>query len=414
MRTKLSILIIFVVTFLIYFGVASNFSFKPRWALDYFNPLAKSLLDYRLDLVNPSVTYDLVNFMGKWYMPWGILPALVLVPIQAFLGRFIPSLYLTLGFASLDVAVVYLLLLRLKKEFFPNLSHVEIYLLLGLFAFGTTHFYVGTLGSVWHVDQMVTNFLGTLGIYVIFKKQRQLKDYVVSAWILSLALLGRATIILLMVFPICLYLWQFLLLKKFRLSAAIKAIGSAILIFGIPIILFTSLFFLYNYLRFYNPFEYGYQFIQESPYLQQIRETNGIMSLKNMPRNLWYMLFEIPNVGFTNKINLGLNLNGNSIFFLTPPLLAAFLANPFSKRKRIILVDPYIFSLWMTVLVTLIPSLMIYSTGWMQFGFRYSLDITMLLLILSIFGMQGELNILYRLGILFSVVMQLLGIKALM
>lgn len=57
------------------------------------------------------------------------------------------------------------------------MTKLDIYLLLALFAFGTTHFYVGTLSSVWHTDQMVTTFFSTLGLYVIFKKKRKLKDY---------------------------------------------------------------------------------------------------------------------------------------------------------------------------------------------------------------------------------------------
>ena len=61
----------------------------------------------------------------------------------------------------------------------------------------------------------------------------------------------------------------------------------------------------------------------------------------------------------------------------------------------------------------MIPSLLIYSTGWMQFGYRYSLDVTAVLVLLSLFGMKGKLNVLYVIGVAFSVVVYQMGITAL-
>ena len=71
-------------------------------------------------------------------------------------------------------------------------------------------------------------------------------------------------------------------------------------------------------------------------------------------------------------------------------------------------------ALWIAAVVTIVPSLLLYSTGWMQFGYRYTLDITAVLVILSVFGMKGRLNWLYVLGIFFSIVVYQMGITALM
>lgn len=414
MKLNFRIILLFLLVFFIYLGVATKFTFKPIWALDYFNPLASSLLSGRLDIPDPGTTYDLVSFKGKWYLPWGILPSLVLMPVRLIKNQFIPTIYLTVFFSSANLVIVYLLLQRIKKEFFQNIKMYEILLLLALFAFGTTHFYVGTLGSVWHVDQILTSFLGTLGIYIIFKRKRSLKDYLLSSFLFNLALIGRATIFLLIVLPGFLYLWDYFLSKKYSWKQILVSFKTGLVIFGIPFVVFSGWFFFYNYARFQNPFEYGYRYIQESPYLQQIRETTGITSIRYLSTNLWYMVFEIPRLTLDTKITLDFNLKGNSIFFLTPPFLAIFLAIPFAKRKGKIVIDPYIAALWLTGIITIIPSLLIYSTGWMQFGYRYSLDITVILLVLSVFGMKGRLNILYILGIGFSVAMYWMGIQALM
>lgn len=398
MKKIITPLCIFIITFLIYFSVATQFTFKPKWAVDYFNPLAKSLLGLKLDIEASGMTYDLVNYNGKWYIPWGVLTSIFLIPIQLIKGRFIPVLYLSLFFSSLNVVLVYLLLKRIRKEFLPKLSFLAIFIFLILFAFGTTHFYVGTLGSVWHVNQMTTNFLGTLGIYIIFKKKRVTKDYLLCSFFLSAALLGRFTIAMLLILPIFLYLsdkpeWGFNFFKKFFF----------VLVF--PLIFFALLSLSYNYLRFNNPFEFGYSYIHEATHLAQLRQENGLSSLRNLINNSWYMLFEIPTVSFSDKFHFNFNLNGNSIFFLTPPFLTAFLAKP---RNR------YVVGLWLALIFTIIPSLMHYSSGWMQFGYRYSLDITVLLLLLSIFGMKGRVNLLYILGVIFSIAMHLWGINSLM
>jgi hypothetical protein len=397
-------LLVFFTTFFIYFAVGTHFTFKPKWFLDYFNLMAESVRRFHLDIQNSGATYDLVYFKEKWYAPWGPLPAFLLIPGQLLLGRFIPSFYLSIFFESLSTTIFYALLRRIREEFISHLSNFSIVMFTVLLAFGTTQFYVGTLGSAWHVDQMVSAFLATLGIYVVFKKKRKIKDYVISSVIFSLAFLGRPTVALMISLPFFLYLWEHFVerktkQKKFSFFQAIK-------IFGVPIFLFGSLFFLYNYLRFGSLFEYGYSHIHESPYLAGIRKQTGTFSLSYLPYNLWYMLLEIPGISLKEGgLSFHFNLLGNSILFLTPPFLAVFLAP---------LRNPYIVLLWICSAITMLPSLIIYSTGWMQFGYRYSLDITVVLVLLTVFGMKGRINILFILGVFVSICFYLWGIFTLL
>jgi len=415
MKRFLPPVIIFFITFFVYFAVGTQYSFKPKWAIDYFNPMAQSLTHFRLDIPNPGQTYDLIEFKGKWYTPWGILPAVILIPLQLLKGRFIPTFYLSLFFSSLTTVVVFLLLKRLQKEFFHNLSTRGVYLILVLLAFGTAQFYVGTLGSVWHVNQIVSSFFGTLGIFAIFKKKRSSIDYFISSLCFGLGFLGRPTIIFLISLPLSLFTFDLLQKKKLFLAQKQKYIKQIIIIFILPLMFFCSVFFLYNYLRFENLFQTGYDYIQESNNLQEIRKKNGLSSLTNIPQNAWYLLFELPTLQIIkNNVVFNFNLYGNSIFFLTPPFLTIFLAPFIIRKKGGIQIDPFIASLWIAVFSTIIPILMHYSSGWMQFGYRYSLDIMVLLLLLSIFGIRGKLNILYILGIIFAVWMQTLGIHSLM
>lgn len=415
MKHFLYAFIIFIIVLLVYFVVGTNYTLKPKWALDHFNPLANSLLNFRLDIQNPASTYDLSFYKGKWYGPWGIIPALILIPLQYIKGQFVPTFYLSILFSSLNTVIMYFLLRRIRKEFIPKISNIGIYIFLILFAFGTTQFYVGTLGSVWHVDQITTSFLGTLGIYFIFRKERRTIHYFASITCFSLALLGRPTLSLLNVLPISFYLYDLLIIKKLKnIKKNWSILVKEVLFLSIPMFIFAAIFFLYNYARFENIFEYGFNHIHEAPYLEQIRKQNGPFSIKNIPRNLWYMLFEIPGVSFTDKIKFNFNLNGNSIFFLTPPLLTSFLSLILLRKGNKLIFNLYIVFLWITIIVTLMPSWMHYGSGWMQLGYRYTLDINVLLFILSIFGINGRINFLYILGIIFSIVIYIVGINALM
>ncbi len=415
MKRFLPSIIIFLVVLIAYFVVGTNFTLKPKWTIDYFNQMAQSLMHFRLDIQNPGQTHDLIKFQNKWYVPWGILPAVLLIPLQLLKGRFIPTFYLSLFFSSLTTLVVFFLLKRLQKEFLHNLSMISIYTILVLFAFGTTQFYVGTLGSVWHVNQIVSSFFGTLGIFTIFKKNRFPIDYFLSSLFFGLGFLGRPTIIFLLSLPVSLFIFDLLQKKKLFLDQKVKYIKQAIIIFTLPAILFISIFFVYNYIRFGDIFQTGYDYIRESSNLQEIRMKNGLSSLKNIPQNAWYLLFELPTFQLVNNnVIFNFNLYGNSIFFLTPPFLTIFLASLIIRKKGRVQINPVIASLWIAVLATIIPILMHYSSGWMQFGYRYSLDITVLLLLLSVFGIKGKLSLLYILGIVFSIVMYILGIRSLM
>lgn len=400
MKWKFGALIVFVVTFVVYFSVATRFTLHPRWAIDYFNPIARSLLSGRLDIPNPGQTHDLVSFHGKWYTVWGVLPALFLIPVQIIKGRYIPTIYLSVLFGSLNVMLFYLLLKRVKVEFFPRLKTIDIIVLLIFYAFGTTQFYVGTLGSVWHVSQIVSSFFGNAGIYIIFRKRRALMDYLLSSLLISISFLGRVTTVFLIFLPAFFYVWD-------TGHEKTKLQGFAVI--GLPCLFFLCLFLGFNNARFGKPFEYGYSYITEAPSLAAIRLANGVSSFRNIPNNFWHMVLEIPKVTLLPRPEFHPNLLGNSIFFLSPPLLCIFWASPFLKKRKLS-IDPYVAGIWITVLFSLIFVLMHYSTGWMQFGYRYTLDVTMLLVLLTVFALKGKLTPLYYAGVLFSVIMYSWGI----
>ncbi len=386
-------LLIFLVVSLIYFYVGTRGSFIVPLDLDHFNPLAQSLLQGRLDIPEPATNYDLAFYQGRWYPYWGVLSALILMPYQVLMHRYLPLLYLNVFFGSLNVVIIYLLLKRLQQDFLSQLTEWGILLTTALFAFGTTHFYLATNAGVWHTAQVVSFFPTALGIYLIFKKKRSLRDYFFSSLLISLAFLGRGPMIFLLLITFSLVLTESAEKRK-------RCLGLMVW----PVLFFASLMFLYNWLRFDNPLENGYRHVIYHPHFQSWIDQHGIYSLAYLLKNLWIMLLEIPALSWQDGVKLSFNLDGSSIFFLTPPLLAIFLAAPRDIYRR---------SLWLSLLAVVCPILLIYSSGWLQFGYRYSLDFMVPLLLLSIFGVKGRINLLFFLGTVFAIWIHYLGIIAL-
>lgn len=364
MNKYLTASVICFISFIVYFGTATHWLFRPTWSLEYINTMAVSLRQGRLDIVSPSTIYDLANYHGRWYMTWGPLSALVHMPLQLVVGgRYVPTIYTSGIFGALSVGVVWFVLLRLRDEWFPlsRLRHVLFFVV--LYAFGTIQFYLSTIGSVWQVNQVVSTFFGIFGLALILKKQRSTKDYVLSSTCCSIALWGRPVIGMLLVVPFFLFLTDSKQKQK--------------LIAFTPVILSLFLLLAYNGARFGNPFETGHRFLVEAPDLAAKRQLHGIFSLSYLPTNFWYMMINPPRLP-----KLGIDLNGNSIFFLNPLLLFAFFTMKFKNTL--------IRAMWLGIIATALPSLLYYNTGWVQFGYRYALDFSFLLILLVYFWFKGR------------------------
>ena len=132
MKRLLPSIIIFFVLFIIYFVVGTNYTLKPKWTLDYHNLLSQSLINFQLDIPNPPTTYDLAYFGGKWYTTWGIIPALILIPLQYIRGQFVPTFYLSILFSSMNVVLMYFLLNKSFCEKCPFLRYVFFFSFLHL------------------------------------------------------------------------------------------------------------------------------------------------------------------------------------------------------------------------------------------------------------------------------------------
>ncbi len=373
-KSIIGFIILTGIVFLIYFGTATKWTFHPPWTIDYINPMAVALRQGKFDIPNPPMTYDLSFYNGRWYMTWGALAAAAHIPLQLLAGgRYVPALYTSLLFGSLTVGVLWQILRQIRNDWFPRAPAWQNVAFSFFYAFGTMQYYLSTVGSIWQVNQVVSTFFGVLGMAMILKKKRLAKDYLLSSAFCGIALLGRPTVGLLIVIPLFLLVHEVKRTQKFRA-------------FMLPILFASVVFLVYNAVRFGNPLETGHRFLKEAPELAAKREQYGILSLTYLPTNVWHMIVAPPRISWKNGPTLDIDLMGNSIFLLSPLLLFA-LGTLLRVRSKLIIT-----AAWFGIVMTAAASLLYYNTGWMQFGYRYALDFSFLLVILVYFWSAGRIR----------------------
>lgn len=380
---KLKLLVIFLLVAIAYYLLATKGTGRFSHDLDYFNPLAKSFLAGRLDISNPIENHDLSLFNGQWYPYWGPFPALLLIPFQLVMGRYIPVDYLAIVFGSLGVVLMYLTIQRLSQEYFSGRISTRLILLLTVFfAFGTSQVYVSTRSGVWFVSQVVSLVPTLAAFYILIKKKLTTRDYFLAGFFIATNFINRFSLIFLSV------LLGLRLLDDWKLRKVFAA--------TIPMVIFFLIFCWYNFARFGNIFDTGYLYhnngldpVKYLPY--------GLMSWQYIPRNLWLIFLELPKLTLSNlRPSLQFNLEGISIFAVSPVYLAALLT--LGKLKR------FTAYLWITFAFLLFPLLLLFSPGLVQFGIRYSLDFSMILIALAIFGLEGKGNALVVLATIIAVI----------
>ena len=142
-------LLVFIFAFIVY-GVSAGLKIREQSKTPQYVYLANSFLHGRTNLLDlPKSTYDLISFKEKWYVPGGVTPALLLLPFVAIFGKTFSDVLFGVFIGALNVAMMYSLLGRLVEK--PSIR----YWLTSLFAFGTVHWWLASMGSVWFNAQLV-------------------------------------------------------------------------------------------------------------------------------------------------------------------------------------------------------------------------------------------------------------------
>jgi hypothetical protein len=329
---------------------------------DFFY-LADAFLHGRAWLPGALGPNDVIVVDGHYYVPFAPFPAIALMPLVAVLGPVTADQVesgINAILAATGVGLCWWLLGRIGVR-----RLVDRFWLVVLFGFSTQILWVTTRGGVWHTGHLVATIL-TFGCLIeVWGRQR--------AWLIGLlagaAFLTRAPLAFAVPF------YALMLEPRARMVTA-DVVGGYVararaqawpwrswVWLGLGVLPSVAFFFFYNQVRFGTPLESGYALATLPPFLEAQRE-QGLFSIVHVPMNLDYLFIHlpqlIPNPPFFRPDTLGM-----SVFLTSPGLLFALRADWRLPRAW-----------WLAgaAIAVLIPTLLYYGGGWLQYGYRYFLD----------------------------------------
>jgi hypothetical protein len=384
-------LALFAVSYLVLASFSSQRFFRQSEA-PHFVYQAKGWAEGRLDL-DPQLLPNLEDWAcvrqrdgqkvrcegrvlptDQWYMSFPSFPALAMVPWVALHGYQFNDTSFGVLVGALAVAAFYSLLRRLTKDQESDRSDRENAALALLLAFGTLFFYCAIRGEVWFSAEVMGVALTCLYLKNALGARRPL----LAGLLFSMAVLTRTPLVFSGLFFLLEVAcpgpegrlaqlkrlaveWRPAAWKLTRFAAGAAPLGLAAA--------------AYNQLRFGSVAEFGHRFLYNNRVNADI-DQYGLFHWHYLARNLDAALLKLPQLSF-NPLRLGYDPNGLSLL-LTFPLLV-FLLLP-KQRRRLQ------WPLWLTVAACALPGLLYQNNGYMQFGFRFSLDYTPYLLLLFAVG----------------------------
>jgi hypothetical protein len=324
--------------------------------------LADAFLNGRTWLETRLGAWDVIVVGDRIYVPFGPFPAIAFMPLVALVGPLAADVFesgINAALAASAVGLCWMLMGRLGVERLRDRLW-----LVALFGFSTMMWWVTTRGGVWHTGHLFASIL-TLGCLIeVWGRQRAF----LIGLLAGAAFLTRAPLAFALPFYALMIDRQGLIdLPKVaggfvRGVAARFPIGAWVtmgIAFGISI----AFFLWYNDARFGSPFESGYGLATLPAFLEQQRNI-GLFSLRHVPMNINYLFLKIPNAiptfPFFKPDGLGM-----SVFITSPGLLMAIGA-PWRNTRTWWLLG--------AAIAVLIPTLLYYGGGWIQYGYRYFLD----------------------------------------
>lgn len=386
---------IFVLALAVFAATSADRMLKQSRA-PHFVYLADSFLHGQGHLrVPPPNNNDWVKFEGKTWVTFPPTPAVFMMPFVAIFGLGFNDVLFTLPWAALNVVLMFLVLQMLSADGVSPMSQKDNLWLSALFGFGTVHFSCAVLGEVWFTAQIMGVTFTLAYILAAYRTRHPL----LAGIFLALAFDTRVNL----AFTVGFFLLQlyFPRMDDGRWAAgSFRNLVKKLLWFALPILMVGIAQMLFNYVRFHNVFEFGHSYLS-GPAGNRMKE-HGMFAYHYLEWNLRALLIRLPII-LPHFPWIGYNPDGLSIFITTPIFMRLF----WPKAK------PWLYPiLWAACVPALLMPLFYQNSGYVQFGYRFSLDITPYLIMLLAVG-KLPMNRWTKFWILVGVAINLAGAIAL-
>ena len=336
----------------------------------HFVYLADAMLHGQLhNRVAPPNDNDWIQYEGKSWVSFPPVPAVLMMPFVGVFGPGFNDVLFTLPFAALNVLLMFLVLQMLVRLGLSAMSVRDNMWLTALFGFGTVNFSCSVIGEVWFTAQVLGVTFPLLYILCATRARRPL----LAGLFLALAFDTRVNL----AFTAGYFLLQLFFPRRADGSFAaggLRRILGKLALFAVPILAVGIAQMIMNHVRFHDVFEFGHSYLA-GPAGNRIKQ-HGLFSYHYLEWNIETMLAGLPD-RIPHVPWIGYDPNGMSVFLTTPVFVRLF----WPKAR------PWLYPvLWATVVPALLPPLFYQNSGYVQFGYRFSLDVTPYLVMLLAVG----------------------------
>jgi hypothetical protein len=377
--------LVFGLAVLVAYAAATALTIKlGNYGPDRMMIVAERALAGHLDSPALKGAVDTVTVDGRYYLALGPLQLLPYLPFAAVpalqgIGRLIAGLAFGIPAAWLSLPLARAYGARGSNAFWIAIAT----------AFGSLLWYVSVFGDMYYLAHAESFLALTLFLLEWAGRRRP----VVLGAALAVSFLARPTTLLAAVpFGLAL-LWQH---RKSVREAILSAVA-----FGLPLAAALAVFGWFNWLRFASPLESGYAISYLSEASLQARRAIGVFSLAQVPENLRLaFLAGYDRIGHF-PIYLVPSKFGLSMLLVSPAILTSAWAGFRDRTAQI---------MWIAAVLVAVPVFLYYGGGYVQYGFRYSLDFTPFLVALMAMGSRRWIGWPERILIIAGVASVMYGI----
>ncbi len=306
------------------------------------------------------------------YMSFPPLPAVVMLPGALLGGRAGNDVFPTVLFAALCLPLFLLVLERLGDAGLATRGRAEQLWLVALLAFGTVLFFSSVQGKVWYTAHVLGVALALVYAWASIEARRP----IVAGVALGLAAITRPPMAFMFPLFAC-EAWRMaggLASARADRRAFVRALARMLVRFAAPVVVIAAIAAAYNLARFGAPGEFGHSYLDVVQ--QQQMERFGLFSYHYLGRNLAVAMTLLPELPGRWPY---VQISGHGLaLWITTPVLVLLLW----PRER----NPLHRALWLTVAAVAVPTFFYQNSGWVQFGYRFSLDYTVFLVLLLAIG----------------------------
>lgn len=313
------------------------------------------------------------------YVSFPPVPALLMLPGVLAAGRGAGDVLPTLLAGALILPLAMLVLRRLAAAGLSARTPREDLWLVAMLAFGSVLFFSAVQGKVWYTAHVVGVVLALVYAWASIEAARP----VIAGIALGAAALTRTSMA---------FMFPLFVLEAWRVAARDAAAAGddavarrqrfvrTLARFAAPVVAFAVVGMLYNHARFGSPLEFGHTYLalgNHQPVYQQTQiEQWGLAHYHYLSRNLAVALTGLPEL-LPRPPWIQISGHGLALWVTTPALLLLLWPREKNALHR---------ALWLTTALVALPSLLYMNSGWFQFGYRFSLDYVVFLVMLLAIG----------------------------